>query len=122
MYTLDTNSIIYFLKGDEKVRRALIEKFIATPIFVSTITEIELFAYPFLSLEEEIAINSFLSSCLIVPLDSRIARLAASFKRTYKTDFADSAIAATAIATGSALLTRNIKDFNKIQDLKVISI
>lgn len=44
MYTLDTNAIIYYLKGDPRAG-STIENIIAngTPLYVSTITEVELF-------------------------------------------------------------------------------
>ncbi len=99
MYILDTNVIIYFLKGDENIKHILIDKISVAPILVSVITEIELLAYPDLQLEEEQKINSFLSRCLSVPIDSRVARIAASLKRECGLGLADSTIVATALAT-----------------------
>ena len=119
MYVLDTNVIIYFLKGDEGVKNILMEAFFAAPIFVSSVTEIELLAYPRLTAEEETTINSFLNGCVLVPVDSRVARLAAVLKRDYGLGLADSIIAATAATTHSTLATRNITDFKKVANLKL---
>ena len=58
----------------------------------------------------------------VVQLDSEVARLAAYLRRTYNVKTPDSAIAATALRTGTTLLTRNIKDFQKIDELSVMKI
>jgi len=53
MYTLDTNIIIYFLKGELKVKEFLREKTLnGSRIFISTISEAELFGYPEITSEE----------------------------------------------------------------------
>ena len=52
-------------------------------------------------------------------MDSRIARLAGMIQKNHHLKIADGAIAATAIITGTRLLTRNIKDFKKVPDLDV---
>jgi hypothetical protein len=67
-------------------------------------------------------IEEFLQIVAIVPLDSRLARMAANLRRLYKIKTVDSIIAATSLYTGSALVTRNIKDFQKIIGLKLIQI
>ena len=46
--------------------------------------------------------------------DSDMARLAALVRRCYRIKVPDSIIAATAMFTGSTLLTRNTRDFRKI--------
>ena len=53
----------------------------------------------------------------IIPLDSRIARIAGSLRRQYNIKTADSIVAATALFTGTTLITRNIRDFQKIPNL-----
>lgn len=118
MYTLDTNAIIYFLKGNAELRRTFMSTMLSTPIFVSAVTEIELFSYPHLDLEEERTIEMFISQCLVIPIDSRLARIAASVKRTYSMSLPDSVIAATALSTQSVLFTRNVSDFKKVSDLR----
>ncbi len=97
MVTLDTNVIIYFLKGDQGLRRIFTEEIRGRPVFVSTITESELFAYPYLSEEEERSIDSFLRYSVLVPVDSRVARMAAGFRRKKNIGLGDSLIAATAV-------------------------
>ncbi|TSC67904.1 MAG: PilT protein domain protein [Parcubacteria group bacterium Gr01-1014_66] len=88
-------------------------------IYVSTITEIEVLGFPQLTDEEKTEIEKMLKTMLIVPLDSQIANIAASIRRMYRLKTPDSAVAATALFTGTILLTRNIGDFKKITGLRV---
>ena len=54
MHTLDTNAIIYYLKDDAHAVFELNRIFASgKPIYVSAITEIELFGFPNLTAKEE---------------------------------------------------------------------
>ena len=120
MYTLDTNAIIYYLKDDPEAVAALREIFSEdTPLYISTITEAELFGFPTLSDQEAEQIDSLLRTVAVIPVDSRIARTAGLIRRTCRVNIADSVIAATALFTGTTLLTRNTRDFRKIPNLLV---
>lgn len=108
MYTLDTNAILYYLKDDAGAVSVLRDVFAENvPIYVSAVTELELFAYSDLSAEEESLIEGLLATVSVIPVDSRIARLAALVRRDYRLKVPDSVIAATAMFTGSKLLTGN---------------
>lgn len=123
MYTLDTNALIYFLKGDEKVVKILREKISQGPrFFISTITEAELFSYPEITPEEFAKIEDILKTLSIISIDSQIARLSGFFKRKYNISLPDAIIAATSYLTNSTILTRNIKHFEKIQEITVEAI
>jgi predicted nucleic acid-binding protein len=120
VYTLDTNAIIYYLKDDPDAVAALSEIFSQdTPLYISAITEIELFGFPTLSDQEEEQVEALLRTVAVIPIDSRIARTAGLIRRTYRANIADSVIAATALFTGTTLLTRNTRDFRKIPNLSV---
>ncbi len=120
MYTLDTNAIIYGFKRDPGAVNAIREIFAkSVPVYISTISELELFAYPDLSATETELIEEVLKTSSIIPVDSRIARIAGSLRRKYRIKSLDAAIAATALMTGSILLTRNIKDFRKVPNLQL---
>jgi len=120
MYTLDTNVLIYFLKDDPLVVRFLRENILkGSRFFISAITEIELLSYPKISQAELIKIEDILKTLSNIPVDSQIARLASFFKRKYKISLPDSVVAATAYLTNSTLLTRNIRDFQKIKEISI---
>jgi len=120
VYTLDTNAIIYYLKDDPHAAAVLSDIFTEdSPLYISAITEIELFGFPKLSDNEVEQIEAILRTVAIIPVDSRIARTAGFIRRNYHVNIADSAIAATALFTGTILLTRNIRDFRRIPNLSV---
>ena len=118
MYTLDTNAIIYYLREDAGVVsffENIFTKFV--PIYVSSISEVELFSFSELTFEEIYRIENILETLAVIPLDSRIARIAGSLRRQHNIKTADSIVAATALFTGTTLITRNIRDFQKIPNL-----
>ncbi len=74
MSTLDTNAIVYYVKDDTDAVTVLRGVFgQSSPIYVSTATELELFAFANLSRDEESLIEDLLATISIIPLDSRIA-------------------------------------------------
>ena len=124
MFTFDTNSIIYFLTGDKEAI-AFISDILSSndpAIYIPTVVRLELLSKPEMSLSEKINILEFLAQCRSIGLDQNIADLAADLRRMYRIKTADSIIAATAIFTGTMLVTRNIKDFKNIEGLKIKNI
>ncbi len=120
MYTLDTNVIIYYLAGEENVCALLNEATLkGAPLYVSVITVGELFIYPKLTAEQEKNIHAFFSVCSIINLDILTAERAGGIGRAYNLKLPDSIIAATALFTGSTLLTRNTRDFRRVSLLAV---
>lgn len=123
MYTLDTNAIIYYLKDDPVTVPILSEIFADTaPVYVSVITEVELFGFPSLDAEESERIEAILQTVAILSLDSHIARIAGMLRREYGLKIPDSVIAATALFTNTTLLTRNTNDFKRVADLLFLEI
>jgi predicted nucleic acid-binding protein len=123
VYTLDTNAILYYLKDDPDTVSSLRKIFSGNvPLYVSAITELELFAFSNLSATEEALIEQLLTTVAVISVDSRIARLAAFIRRQYRLKVPDSIIAATAMFTGSTLLTRNMRDFEKVPHVSLLKI
>ena len=123
MYTFDTNAVIYHLNNEPGVQ-VVVDEIIQSfaPAYVSVITITELFRFPKLSLQEESAIEDLLFAFSVIPLDAHMARKAADIGRTFNLKLADSVIAATALFTGSTLLTRNVRDFRRVPSLLLKSI
>jgi len=118
VYTLDTNIIIYYSKGDTDVAVFLENIFSKNnPIYISAITEIELFGFSGLTDSDIEWFENFLKAVTIIPVESRLARIAGMLLRQYKVKAIDSTIAAIALITGTTLITRNINDFKKIPGL-----
>jgi predicted nucleic acid-binding protein len=124
VYTLDTNAIIYYTNDEPAVVRILEPIFEQdAPIFVSTITVMELFSYPALTDEEETRLNRVLSTTRIEPFSVGIARLAGNLRRLYPSlKPLDSAIAATSLYMNTTLATRNVRDFRRIEELSLLAI
>ncbi len=120
MYTLDTNAIIYFLQGDVSAISVLQPIFYGDDVlYISTITELELFSFSKLTSLDVMRMEEFLLTVVILALDSRIARTAGALRRVYRLETPDSIIAATALLTGTTLLTRNVKDFAGVSSLNI---
>jgi len=113
-WLLDTNAILRHF-ADGFLSSATEE----TKFFVSVISEAELLRLQGLGERELQLIEQFLSICVSLPVDSKIARRAALLGRTRKTKLPDLLIAATAMQHRLVLVTLNEKDFRGIPDLKV---
>ena len=124
MFTIDTNILIAYVGGEEKVI-SQIKKWRNTGVtlFVSSVTECEMLSYPKLSFEEEMKIENFLKDHFVVmPFDSFRAKLAAQVRRKIPSlKLPDAAIAALALETNTLLVTRNTRDFKKIPGLSLQS-
>lgn len=119
---IDTNIIIYYLAGNKKwvniINKLLDQK---CKLYISVITEMELFAWPTLNVNEQDKINAILDSVDIINIDSKLARIAGFLRQQIKSRTADSLVAATAKSLDLPLLTNNVKDFKKFKGIYVIS-
>ena len=124
MYVLDTNAIIYYTDDEPAAVAALEPLFSANhPMYISTLTELELFSHASMTEEEELRLEAFLEAVHILPLTSQIARIAGDLRRAHASLKAfDSGIAATALFTHSQLITRNIRDFHDIDGLSLLAL
>ncbi|MGD0153121.1 MAG: type II toxin-antitoxin system VapC family toxin [Thermacetogeniaceae bacterium] len=121
-YVVDTNIVIYTLKGIEQAVAAM-EKFEDDDIevYYSTIVEAELFSFHELTEEESGKIRAVLDLGEIVYVDSEVALKAAELRllsrKTYqrKLKLPDAIVAATALVYSAVLVTRNIEDFDHLK-------
>ena len=123
--TLDTNILIAFLAGDERVIESILAwRTSGRTLFLSSITKCELLSYPYLTSAEERRIDYMLHEHFVVlPFDDYRAERTATIRRSIPSlKIPDAAIASVAIEMGTPLVTRNIKDFKKVPDLHIISL
>lgn len=118
---VDTSVLIDYLRGHEGAAAVLERERAAAPLHASEITRLEVLAG--MRPAEEDATRLLLSTLAWHPVDADVAEDAGSLGRrwlpTHHTiDSADLAIAATAIRTGSELLTRNIRHFPMFSGLQ----
>lgn len=121
MFTLDSDILIKFLNSDE-IETSFIFNLLKSgdTIYVSTVSETEILSFKNLNAQEIGDINEFLKSFSLVVVDSNIAKIGGAIRRKYGLKTPDALIAATAIFTGSTLVTRNLKDFKKVKELKLL--
>jgi predicted nucleic acid-binding protein len=123
MFTLDTNCLIYYFKGEEKVID-LIQNFILerVPIFISIITKVEVLAYPEITPGEEKTFLEMMKNMILIEFDDKLTNFVVDLRRKHKIKLPDAIIAATSLYTNSTLITRNIKDFSRIKELNIFPI
>ncbi len=113
---LDTNIIIYALKGLADVR-----PYFELEPYISVITEIEILGVKDLA-EEEIKVReTVIEYCSAIPLTSKIKQRVIAIKRKIKIPVPDAIIAATVIENGFTLVTAD-KGFKRIKELSLILI
>lgn len=112
---VDTNILLYFLKGDQEVIEMLADK---TPV-ISFITELELLSFPRITPDTESVIKGLLQNCIIIEMSLEIKELTIKFRRKSKLKLPDSIVAASAYYSKLPLLTADT-DFRKLDELEII--
>lgn len=117
---VDTSVLIDYLRGNQQAAALLERERAAGPLQASEITRLEVLAG--MRPNEEDATRGMLSVLVWHPVDADVAEDASALGRRWlpshhTIDGADLAIAATAIRTGSRLLTRNVRHFPMFPDL-----
>lgn len=109
---VDTDVLVDVLRGRRRVRWTA-----ADDPAISVVTRAELFAGRSARPDD---LRAFLAPFLEHPVTAPVAEVAGTLRRTAGIALADALIAATALATGRALMTRNDRHFRAIEDLTVI--
>lgn len=117
-YLIDTNILIYALEG------LFINNSEMTEIFnesfnTSIISEIEFLGWKGFSNQSKTDAKKFLDLACIHPLTSDVKNLAIELKQKHNSRLGDSIIAATSIVNNYILVSRNMKDFEKIDGLEI---
>lgn len=121
-YFYDTNIFIDYLSGVEDVQQYFNQDFLAdNELFISSIVKIELLSYPELSSNEEKVIREVLDQFVIITLNDDIVEMTILLRKKYKLKVPDSIIASSVIYIDSMLITRDLKDFGKVSELRIFS-
>jgi len=114
---LDTNVIIYTLKGDPVISDFVNDKRAA----VSFVTEIELLGWKNITPQNKAAIEMFLNDCIFLEYSFRIKQTTIEIKSKYGLKLADAFITASAIEFDIPLISAD-KAFGKVKELNFINI
>jgi predicted nucleic acid-binding protein len=113
---LDSNIVIYAARPEHGHLRTLIAE--RAPA-VSVVTRIEVLGYHRLQPNDRSALGALFDVMDVLPLTDDVASRAILLRQQKRIGLADSVIAATALATGRTLVTRNLRDFEWIPGLDV---
>jgi predicted nucleic acid-binding protein len=112
---LDTNTVLYFLSGDETISDFIKEK----KIFISIITEMELLSYSKITSKELKIISGFISEITVININNDIKETAIKIRRSSKLKLPDSIIAASSIFLQIPLITAD-KEIKNAEGLNII--
>lgn len=117
-YLLDTNTVLDYM-GNKLPGKAknLIAQIIDDEINLSVINKIELLGFS--KVEQDLI--DFVGCSNIHPIDEVVVDKTIEMRSLYKIKLPDAIIAATALVNELAIITRNTKDFNKIDALEILN-
>lgn len=119
-YLIDTNILIYYFNGlMDQSKKEVTETVFINSFNISIITEIEFLGWTKHTSQSFILAKEFIRNANVIDLNHPIRDQVIQLKRQYSIKLADAIIAATAIQNHFALMTRNDKDFLKIDELKI---
>lgn len=112
---LDTNIILYLLNGDP----TLVDILEGKSPYISFVTELELYSFKALSLEDKNKIDRVLSQCTVIDINSGIKQFTIDLRQNYPLKLPDSIIAGTSLYLDVPLITAD-KGFNKVDSLDLL--
>ena len=115
MYLIDSNIIIYSYLNEYQHLRDIITQESA---FISEISKVEVLGYHALTKDEEIYFQRIFDFVPTILPSQQILNTATIIRKQYNLKLGDSIIGATAIVHDLQIYTRNLKDFEKIANLK----
>jgi len=127
LYALDTNSLIYFFKGIGRVGERL-QKTAPDQVSIPAVVVYELEVGISRSPQPEKrrrALADLLEAVRVLPLDEAAARAAAQLRRVLERvgppigPF-DTLIAGTVLAHSATLVTHNLREFARVEGLRVV--
>ena len=118
---LDTNIFIEYFRGSEQakeyLKRLITEEEV---VYFSAISEAELICGKSCNTQEtKEKVLHLLSLFNKIHVDNKVAQLAGDIRRRYDIALPDALIAASALVSESVLMTKNMKDFRRIEGLLV---
>jgi len=109
---LDSNSVLYLLKGEQTLIPLLEEK----QLYVSFITQLEVLGYKGIKTKEQEKIKKFLCECIIIDIIATIKHYTIYLRQKYGLKLPDSIIMATSLYLNAPLIIAD-GEFNKVEEL-----
>lgn len=115
----DTNPLIYLLDGSQVLSDSAANFLDGKHVWMSIITELELFGKKGLKKQEIKAINKLIKSCFVIEINEDIKESTKELMQNFSIKLPDAVIASTAIYLDFPLFTSD-KVFAKIPELNVV--
>jgi len=116
-YLLDTNVVLDFMgRKLPENSKVLLSKIIDDQINISAINKMELLGFKHV----EQNLIAFVNFSEVYHIDDEIIDKTIELRKKYKIKLPDAIIAATAIVNNFILISHNIKDFQKIEELQFL--
>lgn len=112
---LDTNTVLYFLSGDETLSDFIRDK----KLYISIITEMELLSYHKIGVREMKILGEFIREIQVININQEIKATAIKVRRSIKLKLPDCIIAASAMSLKIPLITAD-KGIKNIEGLDLI--
>lgn len=121
-YLIDTNVAIEYI-GEALPEKALdmLDDIIDGQFYISVINKIELLGFAGITKNEKLKFQELINAANVLDLDEDIVNSTIEIRKQYKTKLPDAIIAATALVNELIIITRNQKDFDKIEGLEVLN-
>jgi len=117
-FLVDTNTVIDYI--GEKLPENSLEFIDDLEINLSVVSRIELLVWRNVSDRQLQVIQDFIDASTVFGLDEEVILESIKIRKNYRLKLPDAIVAATAIVKKSTLLTRNIKDFERVANLNCI--
>ena len=112
-FLLDTNAIIYLTTKGNAISSDLENELNESDLFISVITEMELFSWPDLPPNEEEKLRAFIFDKIsVIELTTDVKNETIAFRRKTRHKLPDCIIAATAIVSNTVLITEDKRLLN----------
>lgn len=127
MYVLDTNTVLDYFRGKGSVA----DNLLAAPpsdVALPAVVAYEVWVGVLGSRNarrRQVQYEQFLATVAVLPFDSGVSRRAAEIRHALERRGEgigplDTLIAATAVANNATLVTRNVREFGRVQGLKTV--
>lgn len=122
MFVLDTNILVYYLAGDERVSQFIKPRLQSQEQFIiPTVCIVEFLSFPKVTQADEENFMVMIEQAEVLSLDFDNATMAAQLRRNYKLQVVDSVIAAATLSKNAILISRD-QDFKKIREIEVLNV
>ena len=119
-FLIDTNVIIDYTAAKLPATSSdFIEQLFNIDFIISVVVKIEVLGFNNLAAKMPV-MEELLDMATVLPLDEPITQKTIELRRAYKIKLPDAIIAATALVHELVLVTRNTKDFRRIEGLEVL--